>query len=214
MSVAGWTSLERSRVRSDQFKDEEVVVTSVALERKYILGGIIDQCNEILEAIEAYHDYYFPYAQHGALLYSVLQRVNLLSPKNYQFSIGIIYSLLDQFIPMKDDKTAEDREIWKDVDDKRRCSPYEKEVTNVFCLTEHPQLPPLIEAKELKKDELTAPDHKQIDDNLKKMIQSFIRIILPYVVSSIRSLDILSLVVLVNCPATIDWSSSFCCISF
>ncbi|CAF1148393.1 unnamed protein product [Adineta ricciae] len=159
----------KSNTISDEFKDEEVVVTSVAIERKYALGGIVDQCNEILDSIEIYHDYYFPYAQHGALLYSVLQRINLLSPKNYQFSIAIIYSLLDQFIPLHPPKAVEETETWKDVEDKQ-----------------HPQLPSLIETTNLKKEDLLAPDHKQIDDNLKKMIQSFIKIILPQLTSDHR----------------------------
>ncbi|UJR11505.1 hypothetical protein I4U23_015686 [Adineta vaga] len=159
----------KSNTISDEFKDEEVVLTSVAIERKYVLGQIVDQCNEILDSIELYHDYYFPYAQHGALLYSVLQRINLLSSKNYQFSIEIIYSLFDQFIPLNPTKSTDEKDIWKDVEDKQ-----------------YPQLPSLIETTDLKKDELTVPDHKQIDENLKKMIQLFIKIILPQLASDHR----------------------------
>jgi hypothetical protein len=44
---------------------------------------------------------------------------------------------------------------------------------------EYPQLPLLIEINDLKKEELPPPDQKQIDDNLKKMIQIFIKLILP-----------------------------------
>jgi hypothetical protein len=96
-----------------------VVLTSVALERKYMLGEVVEQSYELLDSIEVYLDYFFAYAQHGALLYSVLQRVNLLSPKNYQFSIQIIYNLLDQLFPLPAQKPAEDKDIWKDVEDKR-----------------------------------------------------------------------------------------------
>ncbi len=96
-----------------------MVLTSVALERKYLLSEIVDQSNEILDSIEAYHDYFFSYAQHGALLYSVLQRTNLLSPKNYQFSIEIIYYLLDQLFPLNNQKSNEEKQIWKDIEDKR-----------------------------------------------------------------------------------------------
>ncbi|CAF4346380.1 unnamed protein product, partial [Adineta steineri] len=59
-------------------------------------------------------------------------------------------------------KPPEDKNLWKDVED-----------------TKYPQLPSLIETNELKKEELATPDQKQIDDNLKKIIQSFIKIILP-----------------------------------
>ncbi|CAF4106350.1 unnamed protein product, partial [Adineta steineri] len=155
-------SFLKSNAVSDEFEDDRVILTSVALERKYLLGGIVDQANEILDTIESYHDYYFPYAQHGALLYSVLQRINLLAPKTYHFSIDIIYSLFDQFIPLNEKKPPEDKNLWKDVED-----------------TKYPQLPSLIETNELKKEELATPDQKQIDDNLKKIIQSFIKIILP-----------------------------------
>jgi hypothetical protein len=95
------------------------VLTSVALERKYLLGEVIEQSYELLDSIEVYLDYLFPYAQHGALLYSVIQRINLLSPKNYQFSIEIIYSLLDEIIPLSTQKSTEDKDIWTDIEDKR-----------------------------------------------------------------------------------------------
>jgi hypothetical protein len=95
-----------------------VVLTSVALERKYLLGEIVEQSYELLDSIEVYLDYFFPYAQHGALLYSVIQRINLLSPKNYQFSIEIIYYLLDQLFPLNTEKSNENKEIWKDIEDK------------------------------------------------------------------------------------------------
>ena len=97
-----------------------MVLTSVALERKYLLGEVVDQSYGLLESIEVYLDYLFPYAQHGALLYSVLQRINLLSPKNYQFSIEIIYHLLDQLFPLPTQKSTEEKDMWKDVEDKRR----------------------------------------------------------------------------------------------
>ncbi|CAF4244680.1 unnamed protein product, partial [Adineta steineri] len=114
-------SFLKSNAVSDEFEGDRVILTSVAFERKYLLGGIVDQANEILDTIESYHDYYFPYAQH-------------------------------------------DKNLWKDVED-----------TSI----EYPQLPSLIETNELQKEELATPDQKQIDDNLKKIIQSFIKIILP-----------------------------------
>jgi hypothetical protein len=164
-----------------------VVLTSVALERKYLLSEIVDQSNEILDSIEAYHDYFFSYAQHGALLYSVLQRTNLLSPKNYQFSIEIIYSLLDEIIPLSTQKSPEDKDIWADIEDKRMFYLLKKTILFFFfCIfKEYPQLPSLIETKDLKKEEFPPPDQKQIDDNLKKMIQSFIKIVLPFVLKQV-----------------------------
>jgi hypothetical protein len=39
----------------------------------------------------------------------------------------------------------------------------------------------LIQFNDAKKEEFSAPDQKQIDENLKKMIQSFIKLILPFV---------------------------------
>lgn len=141
-----------------------MVITAVALERKYLLGEVVEQSYELLDSIEIYLDYFFPYAQHGALLYSVIQRINLLSPKNYQFSIKIMYHLLDELFPINPDKSNEEKDLWKDVEDK-----------------EYPQLPSLIQMNEIKKEEFSPPDQKQIDENLKKMIQSFIKLILPYV---------------------------------
>jgi hypothetical protein len=140
------------------------VLTSVALERKYLLGEVIEQSYELLDSIEVFLDYLFPYAQHGALLYSVIQRINLLSPNNYQLSIDIIYYLLDQLFPLNTQKSAEDKEIWKDIEDKK-----------------YPQLPCLIEINQIAKEELAPPDQKQIEENLKKMIQLFIKLILPFV---------------------------------
>ncbi|CAF4228248.1 unnamed protein product, partial [Adineta steineri] len=90
---------------------DRVILTSVALERKYLFGEIFNEANEILDAIESYYDYYFPYAQHGALLYSVLQRINLLASKTYYFSIDIICSLFDQFIPLNEKKPPEDKKF-------------------------------------------------------------------------------------------------------
>ncbi len=104
---------------SDGFEGEQVVLTSVALERKYLLGEVVEQCYELLDSIEVYLDYFFPYAQHGALIYSVMQRINLLS-KNYQFSIEIIYHLLDELFPLNTtQKLNEEKDIWKDIEDKR-----------------------------------------------------------------------------------------------
>jgi hypothetical protein len=105
---------------SDGFEGEKVVLTSVALERKYQLGEVIEQSYELLDSIEVAVDSYFPYAQHGALLYSVLQRINLLSPQNYQFSIGIISHLLDQLFPLNPSKSSEEINLWKDIEDKRK----------------------------------------------------------------------------------------------
>ncbi|CAF4205843.1 unnamed protein product [Adineta steineri] len=102
-------SFLKSNAVSDEFEGDRVILTSVALERKYLLGRIVDQANEILDTIESYHDYYFPYAQHDALLYSVLQRINLLASKTYYFSIDIIYPLFDQFIPLNEKKPPEDK---------------------------------------------------------------------------------------------------------
>ncbi|CAF1379992.1 unnamed protein product [Adineta steineri] len=104
-------SFLKSNAVSDEFEGDRVILTSVALKRKYLLGGIVDQANEMFDTIESYYDYYFPYAQHGALLYSVLQRINLLAPKTYHFSIDIIYSLFGQFIPLNDKKSSEDKSV-------------------------------------------------------------------------------------------------------
>jgi hypothetical protein len=160
-----------------------VVLTSVALERKYMLGEVVEQSYELLDSIEVYLDYFFAYAQHGALLYSVLQRVNLLSPKNYQFSIQIIYNLLDQLFPLPAQKPAEDKDIWTDVEDKRMFYLLRKNIyySFIFAFQEYPQIPSLIQFNDAKKEEFSAPDQKQIDENLKKMIQSFIKLILPFV---------------------------------
>ena len=95
-----------------------MTLTSVALERKYQLGDIIDQCTEWLDSIEVSLDSYFPYAQHGALLYSVVQRTNLLSKKNYQFSIEMIEQLIDQLFPLTKSQPFEEKDLWKDIDDK------------------------------------------------------------------------------------------------
>jgi hypothetical protein len=48
-------------------------------------------------------------------------------------------------------------------------------------VSEYPQLPPLIEINQIKIEELAPPDQKHIDENLKKMIQLFIKLILPFV---------------------------------
>ena len=96
------------------------MLTSVALERKYQLGEVVEQCYELLDSIEICLDSYFPYAQHGALLYSVIQRVNLLNPLNYQFSIEIIYYLFDQLFPKDSTKVNSSMEIYKDIEDKRK----------------------------------------------------------------------------------------------
>ncbi|CAF3849555.1 unnamed protein product [Adineta steineri] len=76
------------------------------------------------------------------------------SPDKDHFFIDITYSLFDQFIPLNDKKPSED--------------------------TKYPQLPSLIETNELKKEELSAPDQKQIDEDLKKLIRSFNKIILSF----------------------------------
>lgn len=109
---------------SDGFEGEQVLLTSVALERKYLLGEIIEQCYELLDTIEVYVDYFFPYAQHGALLYSVIQRINLLSQKNYYFSINIIYNLFDELFPINNQTSDEDKLFWKDIEDKRKLFVY------------------------------------------------------------------------------------------
>ncbi|CAF4763175.1 unnamed protein product, partial [Rotaria sp. Silwood1] len=153
----------------DGFEGEQVVLTSIALERKYMLGEVIEKSYELLDSIEVYVDYYFPYAQHGALLYSVLQRINLLSPNNYQFSINIIYYLIDQLFPLNNQTSNEDKSIWKDIEDQK-----------------YPQLPLLIEINDLTKEEFTPVDQNQIDENIKKMIQSFIKLILPQLFSEDR----------------------------
>ncbi|CAF3502703.1 unnamed protein product [Rotaria socialis] len=154
---------------SDGFEGEQVLLTSVALERKYLLGEVIEQCYELLDSIEVYVDCYFPYAQHGALLYSVVQRINLLSRNNYKFSINIIYNLIDELFPLNNQTSTEDKQIWKDIED-----------------TQHPQLPLLIEINDLTKEEFSSVDQKQIDENIKQMIQSFIKIILPQLFSEDR----------------------------
>ncbi len=97
-----------------------MLLTSIALERKYLLGEVIEKSYELLDSIEVHLDYLFPYAQHGALLYSVIQRINLLSTKNYQFSIDIINHLFDQLFPLNTQKSNEEKEIWKDIEDKRK----------------------------------------------------------------------------------------------
>ena len=110
---------------NDEFGNAQVTLTSVALERKYLFGEIIDRCTDSLDAIEVSIDCYFPYAQHAALLFSVLQRMNLLGKGNYQFSIEIIFRLIDQIFPK--DKTQTDKaepknDLWKDVDENRNPS--------------------------------------------------------------------------------------------
>ncbi|CAF1576272.1 unnamed protein product, partial [Adineta steineri] len=54
-------SFLKSNAVSDEFDGDRVILTSVALERKYLFGGIVDEANEIFDTIESYHDYYFPY---------------------------------------------------------------------------------------------------------------------------------------------------------
>ena len=91
------------------------------MERKYFFGEIIDRCSEYLDSIESSIDCYFPYAQHVALLYSILQRMNILSKGNYLFSIEILYQLIDEIFPKEKEKEKEKdssiEQFWKDVDD-------------------------------------------------------------------------------------------------
>ena len=95
-----------------------MVLTSVALERKYLLGEVVEKSYEYLNSIEMSLDSIFPYAQHGALLYSVIQRINLLSPDNYQFSIKILNEIFNQLFPLKADKLEEEKDLWKEIEDK------------------------------------------------------------------------------------------------
>jgi len=91
---------------------------------------------------------------------------------------------LDQLFPLNNQKSNEEKQIWKDIEDKRMSlinSKKTKFIFPFFFVKEYPQLPSLIEISEIKKEELVPPDQKQIDENLKKMIQLFIKLILPFV---------------------------------
>ena len=48
-------------------------------------------------------------------------------------------------------------------------------------VSDYRELPRLIEMKEIKREEFSPPDPKQIEENLQKLIRSFIEILLPFV---------------------------------
>ena len=94
------------------------MLTSVALERKYLLGEVVEKCYEYLNRIEMSLDNIFPYAQHGALLYSVIQRINLLYSNKYHFSIEILNDIFNQLFPLNNNQTQQDNDLWKDLENK------------------------------------------------------------------------------------------------
>ncbi|CAF0871195.1 unnamed protein product, partial [Didymodactylos carnosus] len=159
--------LLKDKWKSDGFQANEVMITSVALERKYKLGEILDECYRLLDQIELEIDSLFPFAQHAAVLYSVIQRMNLLSP-DYKFSLQLIYDLLDQYcgkisIDTKESPTSQ-TENDRDPD--------------------FPELPTLLDTSNLKYDnDMTTPvmDEKQIQEKIQKMIESFVKKLLPQI---------------------------------
>ena len=94
---------------------------SVALERKYSLDRVADQCSVYLDDLQTHVESFFVYAQHLALFYSVLERVNLLSTSNYRFSTEIVFRLLDEFFPLKQQLKSGQTQVWRDIDDKGKC---------------------------------------------------------------------------------------------
>lgn len=105
---------ERSDVR-------QVDMTAKALQMKYKFGEIIDRCSTQLDWIGQQSSFYFVFAQHGALLFSVLQRVNLVFRGKYLFSIDFIFELIDELFvePSPEQvRTFVETTIFRDVEQK------------------------------------------------------------------------------------------------
>ncbi|CAF2998430.1 unnamed protein product [Rotaria sp. Silwood2] len=158
---------------SDDFKDEQVLLRLVALQKKiFIRRSNCEKSYELFASIEVYVDYFFLYAQYDASLYSVLQRIYLFCPNNNQFSIYIIYKLFDELFLSNTQTYNEDKQVWKDIEDKPTflCIKINMFIfVVVFFLfdTTYRQLSKLIEIDDLIKTEFSSVDQKQMEQNHK-----------------------------------------------
>lgn len=90
-------NLMKKKWQNDGFQDEEVLITKVALERKYKIGEILDYCYEYMNYLDELYKIMIPLSLKSGLLMILAQRLNNLS-KNYEFSSQFFREIFQSFL--------------------------------------------------------------------------------------------------------------------
>lgn len=79
----------KQNIQRDGFQDEEIVLTKLALQRKYQIGEILEYCQEYLNYINDLMKILTPLAIRASLLMTLSHKMNCIS-NNYEFSINLV----------------------------------------------------------------------------------------------------------------------------
>ncbi|RNA06879.1 dynein heavy chain axonemal-like, partial [Brachionus plicatilis] len=81
--------LLKTQWKKDGFGDDKILLTKLALQRKYKIGEVLDYCQDYLSTINELMKILAPLAIRASLLMTLSLKMKLIS-KNYEFSINII----------------------------------------------------------------------------------------------------------------------------
>lgn len=71
------------------FQDDEIILTKLALQRKYKIGQVLDYCQNYLATINELTKILTPLAIRASLLMTLSHKMNYIS-KNYEYSINLV----------------------------------------------------------------------------------------------------------------------------
>jgi hypothetical protein len=90
-------NLMKKKWQNNGFQDEAVLLTKIALERKYKIGEILDYCYEYMNYLDELYKIILPLSLKSGLLVMLAQRLNIIS-KNYEFSSQFFTEIFQSFL--------------------------------------------------------------------------------------------------------------------
>lgn len=88
--------LLKERWENDGFQEDEILITKIALQRKYCIGDVLEYCQEYINFINELIKLLTPVALRAALLMTLSFKMKSIS-NNYEFNINLMENLFNDF---------------------------------------------------------------------------------------------------------------------
>ena len=159
----------KKKWEAEGFREEEILLTKIALQRKYKIGEILEYCQEYLTIINDLMTQLTPLAIRASLLMILSIKMNTIS-KNYEFSLNLVEFIFIS-LPSKVNTQKKELKLKNVIDLNEKEEPHDnsQEVSNIE--KDLPELPLLTE---LDKSDLNIFTIEDIQVLIKYLTNAFL----------------------------------------
>ncbi|CAF0814108.1 unnamed protein product [Brachionus calyciflorus] len=166
--------LLKTQWKKDGFGDDKILLTKLALQRKYKIGEVLDYCQEYLASINELMKVLTPLAIRASLLMTLSLKMKYIS-KNYEFSINLVeYIIMNLTSLVK----ASKQELKLKTQLKTDELPSNEDVNESQIKAIESVLPPIPSVDEFNSKEVTMYTPEDMDLLVKYMTNSFLNSII------------------------------------